>query len=169
LKDEGVLVVEPKSALTADDFQTVASAIDPHILDNGKLTALLTDALSFPGWESFGGLIGHTKFVRDHHRNIERIAVVTDSAILTIAPKIAEHFAHPEFKIFKSGERARAAYLAAGRLASDRRVSRLMTAIRMPQHRTSPRAFGARAPAIRSSNRVHVRTLQNCRIALFPG
>ena len=27
---------------------------------------------------------------------------------LPIAPKIAEHFAHPEFKVFRSGERANA-------------------------------------------------------------
>ena len=39
---------------------------------------------------------------------IERVAAVTDSTILTIAPKIAEHFAHPEFKVFRSGERANA-------------------------------------------------------------
>jgi len=39
---------------------------------------------------------------------IERVAAVTDSTILTIAPKIAEHFAHPEFKVFKSGDRAAA-------------------------------------------------------------
>jgi hypothetical protein len=60
------------------------------------------------GWLSFGGLIGHMKFVRNHHRNIERMAVVTDSTILTIAPKIAEHFVHPEIKLFKSGDKARA-------------------------------------------------------------
>ena len=47
-------------------------------------------------------------FVRDHHRKIERVAVVTDSAILAFAPKIAEHFAHPEIKAFRSHERANA-------------------------------------------------------------
>jgi hypothetical protein len=31
------------------------------------------------------------------------VAAVTDSQVLTIAPKIAEHFAHPEFKVFRSG------------------------------------------------------------------
>jgi hypothetical protein len=36
------------------------------------------------------------------------VAAVTDSKVLTIAPKIAEHFAHPEFKVFRSGERANA-------------------------------------------------------------
>jgi hypothetical protein len=118
LKDEGVLVVEPKSALAPDDFQTVAGAVDPYIFDKGKLTGLLIDAPSFPGWESFAGLIEHMKFVRDHHRNIERIAVVTDSKFLTIAPKIAEHFVHPEIKLFNSGDKASALAWLQGTLRS---------------------------------------------------
>jgi hypothetical protein len=106
LRDVGVLVVEPRDALTAEDFKAVAQAIDPYIQENGQLTGLLIDAPSFPGWESFAAFIEHVRFVRDHHRMIDRVAAVTDSPILTVAPKIAEHFAHPEFKVFRSDERA---------------------------------------------------------------
>jgi hypothetical protein len=114
LRDVGVLVVEPRDALTAEDFQAVAQAVDPYIQENGRLTGLLIDAPSFPGWESFAALIEHIRFVRDHHRNIDRVAAVTDSPVLTIAPKIAQHFAHPEFKVFGSGERTSAlAWLSA--------------------------------------------------------
>jgi len=108
LKDAGLLIVEPREALTAADFQVVSQTVDPYITENGKLTGLLIDVPSFPGWESFGALVEHLKFVRDHHRKIDRVAAVTDSKILTIAPKIAQHFAHPEFKVFRSGERASA-------------------------------------------------------------
>ena len=108
LRDAGVLVVEPRDALTAEDFQAIAQTVDPYIRDNGRLTGLLIDAPSFPGWESFAALIEHIRFVRDHHRNIDRVAAVTDSQILSIAPTIAQHFAHPEFKVFRSGERVSA-------------------------------------------------------------
>jgi hypothetical protein len=108
LKDAGVLVVEPKSTLTADDFQEVSRAVDPYISEKGKLTGLLIEAKSFPGWETFGALIQHLTFVHDHHRKIDRIAAVTDSAFLSIAPKIAKHFVHPEIRVFASGERAKA-------------------------------------------------------------
>jgi hypothetical protein len=108
LKDAGVLIVEPRDALTAEDFRMVSRTVDPYIAENGKLTGLLIDAPSFPGWENFGALVEHMKFVRGHHRKIDRVAAVTDSKILAIAPKIAEHFAHPEFKVFGSGERASA-------------------------------------------------------------
>ena len=108
MRDAGVLVVEPRDTLTADDFKAGTQTVDPFIQENGKLTGLLIDALSFPGWQSFAALIEHIRFVRDHHRKIDRVAVVTDSRILSLAPKIAEHLAHPEFKVFRRGERASA-------------------------------------------------------------
>ena len=108
LRDAGVLIVAPKEALTAEDFRAVSRTVDPYISQNGKLMGLLIEAPSFPGWDSWGALTEHMRFIRDHHRKIERVAAVTDSTILTLAPKIAEHLAHPEFKVFGSGERASA-------------------------------------------------------------
>jgi len=108
LKDAGVLVVEPREALSADDFQAIARTIDPWIAEHGKLTGLLIDAPSFPGWDSFGALIQHLKFVRDHHRRIDRVAAVTDNAFLQIAPRIAAHLAHPEIRVFAGDDRAQA-------------------------------------------------------------
>ena len=80
LKDAGVLVVEPTSTLSADDFREISHTIDPYIREKGKLTGLLIQAPAFPGWDSFGALIEHLKFVYDHHRNIDRVAAVTDTA-----------------------------------------------------------------------------------------
>jgi hypothetical protein len=116
LEDDGILVVEPRDALTAGDFRIIARTIDPYIEERGNLTGLLVDAPSFPGWATFGALIEHLKFVRDHHRRIDRVAAVTDNEFLKIAPRIAEHFAHPEIRVFPSAERAQAlAWLREGR------------------------------------------------------
>lgn len=108
LRDVGVLLVEPKAPLSAEDFREIARVIDPYIRENGKLTGLLIEAESFPGWDSFGALVQHMQFVRDHHRNIDRVAAVTGSTFLRIVPRIAEHFAHPEIRVFASGERQKA-------------------------------------------------------------
>jgi hypothetical protein len=108
LKDAGVLVIEPQGALSGEDFREISRAIDPYIREKGKLTGLLIEARAFPGWDSFGALLEHFKFVYDHHRNIDRVAAVTDSAFLKIAPTIAQHFAHPDIRVFASGERAKA-------------------------------------------------------------
>ena len=108
LRDIGVLVLEPNNALSTEDFQEISRVIDPYIREKGNLTGLLIEAASFPGWDSFGALIEHLKFVYGHHRNIDRVAAVTDGAFLKIAPAIAQHFAHPEIRVFASGERAKA-------------------------------------------------------------
>ena len=115
LKDAGILIVEPHSALSADDFREVARMVDPYISENGKLTGLLIAAQSFLGWESFGALIEHMRFVHDHHRKIERVAAVTDSTLLQIAPRIAAHFAHPEIRVFAGDQKEKAlAWLQTG-------------------------------------------------------
>ena len=97
-----------KAHFSAEDFREISGGIDPYIREKGKLTGLLIEAASFPGWDSFGALIEHLKFVHDHHRNIDRVAIVTDDAFLKIAPTIAQHFAHPEIRVFASGERVKA-------------------------------------------------------------
>lgn len=108
LRDKAILVVSPQGTIEAGDFTKVAEVIDPYLVEQGMLAGLLIEAPSFPGWDSFGALIEHLKFVRDHHKRIERVAAVTDSAFLQIAPRLAEHFAHPEIRVFSSSERARA-------------------------------------------------------------
>ena len=108
LKNIGVLVLEPKNALSTEDFQEISRVIDPYIHEKGKLTGLLIEADSFPGWDSFGALTEHLKFVYGHHRNIDRVAVVTDATFFKIAPTIAQHFAHPEIRVFAGGERVKA-------------------------------------------------------------
>ena len=107
LRDKGILVVRPHEALRAEDFATIAAEVDPYIAAQGGLRGLMVVAPSFPGWENFAGLIGHLQFVRDHQRKIERVAVLTDNHVLKVAQAVADHLAHPEFKLFEpKGEAA---------------------------------------------------------------
>jgi hypothetical protein len=114
-RNRGILTVSPVEALEAGDFQAIARMVDPYITEAGALTGLLIDAPSFPGWKSFGALLEHLKFVKDHHKRIKRVAAVTDSAFLEIAPRIARHFADPEIRVFGTAQRAQAlAWLETG-------------------------------------------------------
>ena len=107
-RENGILIIQPDGPLQAADFQAISREIDPYIAANGRLAGLMVEAPSFPGWESFGALVQHLRFVRDHHRQIDRVAAVTDSPFLRIAPRIADHFADPEIRVFGSSERDRA-------------------------------------------------------------
>src|SRR3954462_3397520 len=104
LRNRRILLITPEGPLQRADFERLAQEIDPFIAANGKLVGVMIYAESFPGWKSFGALVSHLKFVADHHRQIERIAAVTNSAFLEIAPRIASpsvparirHFDPPE-------------------------------------------------------------------------
>jgi hypothetical protein len=100
LQPDGILVIRPTGSLEAADFQKIAQEVDPYIEANGKLNGVLLDAESFPGWKDFAALIAHLKFVKDHHRKVKKIAAVSDSSFLTIAPKIASHFVQADVRHF---------------------------------------------------------------------
>lgn len=108
LRDRGVLILEPRGALAAADFAALAASVDPWIAEHGDLRGLVIEAPSFPGWDDFAGLVSHLKFVRDHHRRVRRVAVVSDSRVLTAVPKIAGHFVAAEVRTFDAGGRDQA-------------------------------------------------------------
>jgi hypothetical protein len=115
LREQRILILRPETALRSEDFAMLASVVDPFIEDGGNLRGLMIEAPSFPGWESLAAMLSHLRFVRDHHRHIERVAVVSDRPMLTLAPKIAGHFVSAELWAFGTSDRAAAlAWLGAG-------------------------------------------------------
>lgn len=108
LAPEGLLIIRPMGSLEAADFQRIAQVVDPFIEANGKLHGVMIDAESFPGWKDFAALVAHLSFVKDHHRKIEKIAAVSDSSFLTIAPKLASHFVQADVRHFAHSQREEA-------------------------------------------------------------
>lgn len=95
-----VLTLRPQSALEIRDFVDLARTVDPQIEQHGDLAGLIIEAPHFPGWDSFGALVTHIRFVRDHHRHVKRIAVVTDSHLGDAAEHIAAHFVAAQVRHF---------------------------------------------------------------------
>ncbi len=94
----------PSGPLAVADFEAAAKQIDPLIEKRGKLAGLLIYTEHFPGWESFGAMAQHFKFIRDHHRHVKRIAFVTDSSIGDIAKHLGSHFISAEIRTFSYSE-----------------------------------------------------------------
>jgi SpoIIAA-like len=115
LPEQGILILKPEGALRAEDFTAIAAIVDPYIDQHGELKGLVIQAQSFRGWENFAALLSHLRFVRDHHRRVRRVAVVSDSPALALAPKIASHFVSAELRTFDVAERGAAlAWIEAG-------------------------------------------------------
>ena len=99
-----ILYVRPTSKLEQSDFVQLANTVDPHIEENGSLAGLIIQVTSFPGWESLGAMASHFRFVRDHHKHVKKIAVVTDSPMGNVAEHLASHFVAAEIRRFPAGE-----------------------------------------------------------------
>jgi len=104
LSDNGILVLHPSGPVSAADFASLTKTVDPWIEAGNRLKGLIIDAPDFPGWKDFAGFSAHLKFIRDHHREIPRVAIVSDSSFLTGLPRIGRHFVHAEIKHFPSGQ-----------------------------------------------------------------
>jgi hypothetical protein len=110
-----VLTLRPESALQKSDFVELGKAVDPQIEEHGDLQGLILDVDKFPGWDSFGALVTHMRFVRDHHKHVKKIAVVTDSHLGDVAEHLAAHFVSAEIQHFPAGEMTQARnWIAAG-------------------------------------------------------
>ena len=100
LSESGVLVVEVRSALRAQDFDALARTADQWIDTHGDLHGLVIHAREFPGWENVGSLLRHLRFVRDHRRKVHKVAVAADSKFASVVPRIAERVLRAEVKGF---------------------------------------------------------------------
>ena len=100
-----ILYVRPKSKLEQADFAQLAKTVDAHILEKGGLAGLIIEVTSFPGWESIGAMASHFRFVRDHHKYVKKIGVVTDSPMGNVAEHLASHFVAADIRHFPAGGR----------------------------------------------------------------
>jgi len=100
----GILHLHPKGALAKEDFAGLAKTVDPYIEKQGDLAGIVLDVQTFPGWDSLGAMAAHIRFVRDHHKRVKKIAVVTDAKLGDVAEKIAAHFVAATIKHFPAGQ-----------------------------------------------------------------
>jgi len=97
---KGIAILEPNEKLSQNDFEAASKVIDPYIEKVGKLNGIIVHVKSFPGWDSFGALVKHLKFVKEHHKNVSRVAFATDSPIGSFAEHVASHFVNAAIKHF---------------------------------------------------------------------
>jgi hypothetical protein len=106
--ENGILHAHPTSALQESDFAELASVVDPYLEGHGELKGVIIEAEGFPGWNSLGAMAAHFRFLRDHHRRIRKIAIVTDTHLADVAEKLGSHFVSASIKHFPAGHAAEA-------------------------------------------------------------
>lgn len=74
--------------------------IDPYIAERGNLPGVLIHAKSFPGWANLAAAVAHMRFVESHHKQICKLAVVSDSLLLAELPQLIGHLIDVDVKHF---------------------------------------------------------------------
>jgi hypothetical protein len=108
LHEDEIIVLEPQGPLSRGDFSQLATDIDHYLAQNKRLRRLLVHSREFPGWEDLAGLMSHLRFVGEYHQQIERVALVSDSTVAALAPKLVELFINAEVENFDYQEKDRA-------------------------------------------------------------
>lgn len=107
---KGVVTLRPTTgqSLSDADITNLKGLIDGYLADHDALQGLVIVADYFPGWDSFNTFLSHLNLVRDHEKEIDKIAVVSDNGLLHVMPSIADHFVKAKIQNFAASDIARA-------------------------------------------------------------
>lgn len=98
--ETGIAVCKPEGELSKNDFDGVARVIDQYLDTHNELNGLIIHTEAFPGWESFGAMVKHFQFVKNHHERLLHVALVTDSKLGDLVEKMAGHFISAKVRHF---------------------------------------------------------------------
>lgn len=103
-----VLEIRPVAELKPAEFRALAAQVDPVICEHGTLQGLLIDAGHFNGWKNFTCQVSSCVFTRNQHRQVHRIAVLSDRVLIGFMPQLLNHFVAAEARPFPCTDNYRA-------------------------------------------------------------
>ena len=103
-----ILTLQPHGEIQINDFERLGTMLDPWLEEHGMLNGVMIKAKQSPGWDGLSALLAHAGFVRDHHRQLKRVALVTESRFLSTLQPVTKLLVHADVKRFSSDEEASA-------------------------------------------------------------
>ena len=104
--DHNALIAEPSGKLTQADFVELTERFNDIVNQTDRIPNLVIHTREFPGWADFSALIEHLQFIRSHQKLVDKVALVSDSRVLDVAPKVARHFMTANIRHFPAGDLA---------------------------------------------------------------
>ena len=103
--DRNIVTVSPEGKVSQEDFEMLSNTISGYINEADKVPALVIETRHLPHWDSFAALLRHIKLVRTYEKVIPKVAIISDSKILQIAPSLADHFVKAKIRHFTAAHR----------------------------------------------------------------
>ena len=95
-----IVTLQPHGSLKKEDFDNAVKIIDPFIEEQGKLNGVIIYTESFPGWEDFAAFNRHLVFIETDHKEIKKLAFVTNSLVGDFGEMVTGHFVDAVVKNF---------------------------------------------------------------------
>ena len=101
-EEAGIAIIRPErmTGLSEKDYKQLTDLVDHYLIEHDTLRGLIIASEKFPGWEDLLAFISHIRFVRNHHKVIQKVALVSDSPLLSVAPHIVNHFVNAKVQNF---------------------------------------------------------------------
>lgn len=99
-RERHCLILEPTGSLTRSDLDRLRETFDRVVAETDRAPSLVVHSASFPTWADLGALARHLRFIREHHKMVPRVALVSDARVLDAAPLIARRLVAAEIRHF---------------------------------------------------------------------
>lgn len=97
---ENVFIVSSDAEITAEAIVGLSKTLNDYINMHDRVPNLVFRAHTVPHWKNFDALKHHFQFVRNHHKLIKKIAVVSDSKLIWLVRPIVDHFTGAKVRRF---------------------------------------------------------------------
>lgn len=101
--NSNTIEIKVDSVLKMADFDKITPLVDELINKHGKINVFINSP-NFSGWENFAAAKADFNFVRKHHQNVNRLALIVGPLWKHIIVTIGRIFLHPEIRTFKNDE-----------------------------------------------------------------
>lgn len=98
--DLGIFILSPAGPLETTDIEEFAQRVGPYIEKNGHLKGMMIYTEMFSGWKNIASFSSHIRFIKNHHKSVEKVATVSDSRLLSGLQKITGYFVNPKVRHF---------------------------------------------------------------------
>src|SRR5262249_4646115 len=102
--DGDVLKVQPSGPISSEDVTALTRTVDDYLTAHPKIDGVMVQTRKFPGFASMGSFADYARFITDHHKKVQRIALVTDFALAPVAEFMANHVVGVKMRHFPFAE-----------------------------------------------------------------
>jgi hypothetical protein len=98
--NENIIVVTPKNSIKAENIESFKNQVNKYINTHDVIPNFVFRINSVPYWANFRALQEHFQFVKNHHKLVKKVAIISDSPTVTIMRSLVNFFTDASVRRF---------------------------------------------------------------------